>query len=339
MHKIKTLIIGAGRMGQRHIDIAHKANLSIEGVFDISSSALQQVHQKYNVPYEKLFTSIEDALNHKYDAAVIATTTPFHADYALKCIDNNIKYILCEKPLSSSVAAAQALVDIAHEKNISLAVNHQGRFGKAHQFIKSVKDMGALHIVNFTSGNCGISMIGSHIIDGFYDMVKPHSMTVQAWLDKESVPSPRGAQYADISGSFRVETDNNKVLNVQSINKMGHGAILVYGFTYGQIIYDRLSENITVIKRKPDYKDEPTTRYGLESLNETTQDVKHDIISEAVALWQELLSEKGKYPNAIDGLNVVKTLAGMYESDENHNQPINIDNISSHFKNKVYPWA
>ena len=46
---MKTVIIGCGRMGQRHITAARKLNLKIVGVFDKSKKAKLETKEKFNM--------------------------------------------------------------------------------------------------------------------------------------------------------------------------------------------------------------------------------------------------------------------------------------------------
>ena len=91
---MKTVIIGCGRMGQRHITAARKLNLKIVGVFDKSKKAKLETKEKFNMKDNFFFSNIEIMMKQtKPSLAIIATTADTHLKFTLLSIKFGAKFI------------------------------------------------------------------------------------------------------------------------------------------------------------------------------------------------------------------------------------------------------
>lgn len=127
MNKLRVAVIGAGHLGKIHVRLLKQIeNVELIAVAEPSPLAQQQVIDQFDVEvvsdYRKLFGKI--------DAAVVATPTRFHFQIAKDLINEGID-VMVEKPLTDSVSDAQALVDLAAEKQCVVSVGHVERFNPA----------------------------------------------------------------------------------------------------------------------------------------------------------------------------------------------------------------
>ncbi len=88
-------------------------------VYTIMTNKRRQVAEKYNV---QQFQSIDDLLQ-SVEAVSIAVPTEFHYEIGLACIRNNV-HMLMEKPITSTVAQADDLIDKASKAGVKLQVGH-----------------------------------------------------------------------------------------------------------------------------------------------------------------------------------------------------------------------
>ena len=72
--------------------------------------------------YKKVLGSVQ--------AAVIAVPTNLHHEVARACLEKGV-HVLIEKPITSTLEEANALVDLAAQKNLVLQVGHVERYNKA----------------------------------------------------------------------------------------------------------------------------------------------------------------------------------------------------------------
>ena len=69
-------------------------------------------------------------------AAVIAVPTNLHHEVARACLEKGV-HVLIEKPITSTLDEANALVDLAAQKNLVLQVGHVERYSKAFRALAS----------------------------------------------------------------------------------------------------------------------------------------------------------------------------------------------------------
>ena len=115
------------------------ANAQLSAICDIDIKKKNLVSEKFgDIPFyddaRKLFES------KIIDAVIIATPHKFHADLAIKALENDI-HILVEKPVDITVSAANRLNDIANRSGKVFAVMFNQRtnplFRKAHDLVHS----------------------------------------------------------------------------------------------------------------------------------------------------------------------------------------------------------
>jgi predicted dehydrogenase len=134
MKPIRTGVIGVGRMGQHHCRIyANLRQTTLVGVFDKNFRAAQEIASHYDTVY---FSNADDLLD-QVDAISIATPTPTHYDFIMRCLERNID-LLVEKPLSDTLEQAEKLVEAVALSNAIVEVGHIERFNPTYQELKFV---------------------------------------------------------------------------------------------------------------------------------------------------------------------------------------------------------
>src|SRR5260370_4873358 len=115
---MKAAIIGAGRMGRRHIQVVHDLGLELSGICDQSSESLEIAGQEYAVPSERRFTDASDLLKEKRpECVIVATTAPTHCHYTRIAAEAGARYLLCEKPLGVSLAECDRMLQVCEHNN------------------------------------------------------------------------------------------------------------------------------------------------------------------------------------------------------------------------------
>lgn len=134
MDRLRTGVIGLGRMGQHHCRVySNQKEAQLVGIYDINPQVARETSRKYDVPeYQRL-----DDLLDQVDAVTIATPTPTHFDIAMKCIERNI-HVLVEKPVTDKIEDAEHLARVIREKSTIFQVGHIERFNPTYIELKKV---------------------------------------------------------------------------------------------------------------------------------------------------------------------------------------------------------
>ena len=140
---MRVLIAGLGNMGLSHA-LAHHAHPDAEivGLVNRSGTVSQTDLQGYPV-----FTDYHVALAQtKPDLVCIATYSDSHAAYAIAAMDAGA-HVFVEKPLATTVADAQAVVDKATQTNRKLVVGYILRHHPSWQrLIAEARDLGGPYV-------------------------------------------------------------------------------------------------------------------------------------------------------------------------------------------------
>jgi len=132
MDKIRTAVVGAGKMGEIHAKVYYQLpQSSFTAVVDIDRKKAEKLAKKYRC---SAFTDYRDILG-KVDAVTIATPTVTHQELAESFIKNNVA-VMIEKPLASSVEGGRKIVELAKKHNVIAAVGHSERCNPVVQAMK-----------------------------------------------------------------------------------------------------------------------------------------------------------------------------------------------------------
>ncbi|MGQ4910988.1 MAG: Gfo/Idh/MocA family protein [Candidatus Thorarchaeota archaeon] len=132
-------IIGAGNMGRIHARILKDMGVLV-GIADTCTETAESVAKTYNVQaFEDCMEMIGDL---DLDAVVIATPTSSHAKIAREVVErSDIKGILIEKPLASTLEDGLKVAEVIKKKGVVALVSHSEIYnpivGKALSLIES----------------------------------------------------------------------------------------------------------------------------------------------------------------------------------------------------------
>ncbi len=130
--KIRTAVIGAGKMGTIHAKVYDQLSQSeLVAIVDIVADKAQRLAGQYNC---LAATRCEDILD-KVDAVTIAAPTVEHLKLAKIFIEKKIP-VLIEKPLAANVKQGRKIVELAKKNNVVVAVGHSERCNPVVQAIK-----------------------------------------------------------------------------------------------------------------------------------------------------------------------------------------------------------
>lgn len=127
-------VIGTGALGSHHARVfAGLPEAKLVSVFDLDQAKATKVGE----PFGAMAASSLDELIGSVDAAVVAVPTVAHAEVAARLLRAG-RHVLVEKPITSTLADAEALVALAAEKNLVLQVGHVERFNPAAEALRRI---------------------------------------------------------------------------------------------------------------------------------------------------------------------------------------------------------
>lgn len=132
-------VVGAGLVGQRHIDIAAHEGL-LSAVVDPAPEGARTA-ARLGVAWHR---SLDDLLAvDPPDGVVLATPNRMHVDNALACVAAGVP-ALVEKPLADNVADGERLVGAAAEAGVPLLTGHHRRYNPIVTTARALIDAGAI---------------------------------------------------------------------------------------------------------------------------------------------------------------------------------------------------
>ncbi len=131
-NKVKVAVVGVGFFGERHAQTYFNLpEAELIGVVDPNIERAKEIAQKYKC---EAFADVS-ALFGKIDAASIVTHTLAHHKTAKRLLAEGID-ILIEKPMTATLAQADEIVHLAHQKTHIVQVGHIERFNPAFLKLK-----------------------------------------------------------------------------------------------------------------------------------------------------------------------------------------------------------
>lgn len=132
---LKIVLIGLGHMGRIHLEkLLSFQGVEVTGVVDVDEAALQALWDKQKLPVFSDYMAIPGDI----DGVVVSSPTKTHYNVARAFLQRGC-HVFVEKPITSTIEEAQALVDIAREKGLILQIGHLERFNPAYKkYLSSV---------------------------------------------------------------------------------------------------------------------------------------------------------------------------------------------------------
>lgn len=324
----RVAVVGLGRMGLRHIEAVRKIGMTVCGVADIAETARAAAREQFMLSQDACFADGEEMLRSvRPEAVVVATTAPTHASMVMAAARSGARFILCEKPMATSLAEADEMIAICRAAGAQLAINHQMRFMEQYTKVKALvggEQLGPLVSIMVAAPNFGLGMNGCHYFEMFRYISGQKLATVQAWFDAAQLANPRGAQFEDRSGRLLGRSDDGRAFYLDFSVDAGNGVQDIFICRNGQILVDELNGEMRVFSRKEEIRDLPTTRYGgaVDIWVEKIQPA--DVIGPTAHLLSAMLAGRS-YPDGEAGLHALSCCVAAHLSHESGWQAVRID--------------
>ncbi len=183
MKKVAVGVIGIGHLGQRHAQTLAKIDKAkLIGICDIDENRAKQLAQSLKTAY---YTQYKDLIS-QAEAVIISVPTKEHFRIGYDSLKQGI-HTLIEKPITTTVAQAEKLINLAKKKKLTLAVGHIERFNNAFRavcdIVKKPKFIECHRLSPFPARSLDIGVVSDlmiHDIDLILDLVKSEIMSIDA---------------------------------------------------------------------------------------------------------------------------------------------------------------
>jgi predicted dehydrogenase len=268
-------IVGCGYWGSKHVRVlSATAGVSEIALIERDQSLCRRLQHIF--PAARSFRSVQAALPH-VDALVIATPPQTHAELALTAVREG-KHVLVEKPLATSVADAESLVEAAHLANSITMVGHTFQFNPAVRELRrrlASGELGQIYYIHSARLNLGLYRPD---VDVVWDLA-PHDVSILNYL-LDAQPSAVIAwgdalAFGDVRDLAYVRLEYNKpkvtgYAHLSWLDPRKTRTVTVVGSEKMAIYDDLAEERLRIYDRglegdidgTPSHERPPTYRYG-----------------------------------------------------------------------------
>ncbi len=213
-------VVGCGYWGPNLIrNFRQLPDCHLKLICDTSRARLAHMHKNY--PEVEGTDSFETLLKTDgLDAVAIATPVRFHYQMAKASLLAG-KHTFIEKPMASSIAECEELIDLADQRGLILMVGHTFLFSPAVRKIKEIidrGDIGELHYIAARRLNLGLFQkdinvawdLAPHDLSIIIHVMRGMPKTVACWGDAHITPG-----IEDVSNMY-LSFENNRAAMVHS---------------------------------------------------------------------------------------------------------------------------
>ncbi|ESP89996.1 Gfo/Idh/MocA family protein [Candidatus Halobonum tyrrellensis] len=202
------------RIGTERIEASHAGGydaaegVELVAVADVDREQLDRFGEAWGIPDDRRYDGHEAMLAAE-DLDVVSVCTPsfLHdshvVDAARSAADPSL--VWCEKPVASSVAAAERMVAACEETGTELLVNHSFRFTEKLQTLRRLMDeegvLGEVHSVS-TQFRMELLRNSTHLLDTLVYLLDARAETVSGYItgENEAIDSLDAARDVDDAG-------------------------------------------------------------------------------------------------------------------------------------------
>lgn len=334
MRKLKVGVIGCGSIARyRHLaEYQAHENVEITAVCDVVQERALEMAEKFGAA---AYTDYQELLkNGEIEAVSICTPNALHAPMSITALQSG-KHVLCEKPMATSLAEAEAMIEAAKENKKKLMIAHNQRFvpshDKAHELIQA-GDLGRIYSFRTAFGHGGPegwSIDGAH--SWFFDKKQAfigamgdlgvHKTDLMRFLLNEEFTEV--AAFIETNAKQNTDVDDNAVFILKTEN--GIIGTLAASWSYGAkednstIIYGE--KGILRLEDDPDYSliihytNGQTVKENLGGIQTNEEGGQEDsgVITRFV---RSILLDTAPPVNGDEGMKSLKVILGALDSNK-----------------------
>jgi len=209
------LLVGAGRMGCRHIHALMKyvPHLRLT-VCEQSADAIENLRQIFTDEiYQGFHFSDLDSLHKEpfhFEGAIIATSAYQRLELIERVLRMGIKNLLVEKPVEQSQKHFDQIIALLNQYGARAYVNFIKRcihgYREINELVKNTPQFIGQKKMIISGGASGIGCNGIHFVDSAIELFEANTYKIKfAEIDEILIPSGRGENFKDFGGSIIID--------------------------------------------------------------------------------------------------------------------------------------
>lgn len=270
MKTYRTAIIGTARVGSWYDDLlaetpeqipsshagcyaAHPQTELVAGS-DLDPKRLEQFGEKWGIAPEHRYADYREMLEREKPDIVSITTSWGHDHAAIAPVvaESGVKAIFCEKPIATSMAEANRIVDAVQRNGVTFACAYLRRWNPRYQAVRQALDEGMIgRVLSITGiGVANLMHAGTHYADIMAYLCGDPEPSF-AWGRIEPIPADAKSPTAKVDplGSGYIEMQSGERLFLEGVSS---GAIVfAISGTNGRLMLFNDARNAEVW-RKPE---------------------------------------------------------------------------------------
>jgi predicted dehydrogenase len=327
---MKVLIVGAGRMGTRHLQGVLKVKkITRITVLDVKQSSLNNAEQVVGNDLRITYTLLSDFRVSPFDVCIIATTANDRENICNLAAAGNCKEVMIEKPLGQSYDAVEKLVTVLKKYPFRTVVNLNMRMYESIKKLKYdlefIPQMQGIKNITLNTGTIGIGCNGIHYLDFFeFILCANDAKLVSAEIDTNLIPSGRGSEFCDFGGWAVIKYYRDDLLIANAFLSMSARST-VFGdweivAPFGRITIDEFSQTRYTLLRNGNSK-KPLSFYAADYLPAQQEPFVSPFLGDLTAQWIEgVLNGINYLPEIQESLNTHKLLFNWLSYSETHKE-------------------
>jgi predicted dehydrogenase len=324
--RVRGAVIGLGRHGLRHVQALQQIeNLELVAVCDTRADAIAQVTKEHDV---KAYTDWKQLFEaESVDLVSVVTNGPSHAPITLAAAASGVKYILCEKPMATSVSEARAMIDACRDANVRLAISHGRRWVSSYQQLRDLIADGAIGRLCHFWFTCGGGLFagnGGHILDLARMLSNSNATVVVGKLDQSGTTNPRGKEFQDPGAVALYWFENGMRFVVDMYEDLMVPPRIEIVGSHGRIIIDDLSGRWEILARTAEDRVAGQSQYWLPLRPVAFAPAELDMLDMLTNALRELVGDGEISCTGEDGLASVEMLIGAHISSQRGSVPVQL---------------
>ncbi|MDD2431596.1 MAG: Gfo/Idh/MocA family oxidoreductase [Firmicutes bacterium] len=146
--KVRIGVVGNGAIAKyRHLpEYASRDDVEIVALCDIIKAKAEKLALRYDV--KKVYTDYKQMIEkEKLDAVSVCTPNYLHSEITIYALKHGLN-VLVEKPMATSMAEANEMIETARKNNLVLMVGQNQRLAPMHVLAKKILESGMMGKVN-----------------------------------------------------------------------------------------------------------------------------------------------------------------------------------------------
>ena len=317
---IKSLIIGAGQLGSRHLQGLLKFEKEqliyvldpSKNSLNISKERAQEVENNHNL----IFINDWDELPTEFDLVIVATGANVRSKVVSKLLtDFKVKNLILEKILFQDINSYSEISNLIKKTKTSTWVNHPRRMFNHYQEIKKIISQSEEKVsFQVYGGNWGLACNGLHFID-LFSFLSNSEVDHLNFDGVEEVVESKRLNNIEFIGSIAGEFKNGSDFKISSING-SYADITVCVFTKSNrwIIQEGTAQKVIQLSVENNFNESITTFKNEFQSTLTTRIINDILTEEKITLPNYDEASSSHIPFIKSALNTYTRITGIKTS-------------------------